>query len=175
MSNEFDLRESVPGDWAALAALYPAAFPDEDLLPFLDELLREDHGVLSLVAVLEQAVVGHIAFTTCGIEGRSEKVALLGPLAVSPEYQRRGIGSSLILEGLGRLKDGAVTRVLLLGDTAYYGRFGFVPDGAIAPPYPLPTEWLPAWQSLGLGEPDGGLRGTLSVPRPWRQAALWGP
>ena len=175
MSNGVTLRESSPTDWAALEVLYPAAFPDEDLLPFLVELLREDRGVLSLVAVFEQAVVGHIAFTMCGLEGRSEKVALLGPLAVSPQHQRRGIGSSLIREGLGRMRDERVTRVLLLGDPAYYVRFGFAADGAIAPPYPLPSEWQAAWQSLSLQEPDRDLQGTLSVPRPWRQAALWGP
>ena len=65
--------------------------------------------------------------------------------------------------------------VCVLGDPAYYGRFGFEPDDRVAPPYPLPQEWRSAWQSLSLCGNDRPARGTLSVPPPWRQPALWAP
>jgi putative acetyltransferase len=175
MTDEFDIRESLPTDMAALDALYPLAFPDEDLLPLARDLLRGDTHVLSLVAIAGPTLVGHIVFTMCGLAGRSGSVALLGPLAVAPHRQRRGIGGALVRDGLRRLKGGGATQVQVLGDPAYYGRLGFEPDGGVAPPYPVPDEWRAAWQSIRLRDGDPPLQGTLSVPSPWRQPALWAP
>ena len=175
MTIEVDIRTSLPTDQAALETLYPAAFPDEDLLPLLRELLSEEDNVLSLVAVSDGTLVGHIAFTMCGIAGHSDKVGLLGPLAVGPRYQRQGIGGTLIRHGLNRLKNEGAIQVNVLGDPAYYGRFGFVPDNNVLPPYDMPKEWQTAWQSISLNGTTPELGGRLSVPKPWRQAALWAP
>lgn len=168
-----NIRESLPTDREALEALYPAAFPDEDLVPLVRELLSEDGNIISFVAMRDGMLVGHIAFTMCRIEGRREKVALLGPVAVSPRVQRQGIGSALIQKGLDRLKSEGTTQVYLLGDPAYYGRFGFEPDCTVAPPYELPQEWQTAWQSISLQGVEPDLEGTLSVPKLWRKPALW--
>lgn len=171
---DLEIRESLPGDRASIETLYPAAFPDEDLLPLVGELLAAGPAVLSLAASDGPQLVGHAVFTTCSVDNGPDAVALLGPLAVAPARQRQGIGSALVRAGLERLEADGIKQVYVLGDPNYYGRLGFRPDTAVAPPYPLPQEWREAWQSLSLGNAEP-LHGTLSVPQPWRQPALWAP
>jgi putative acetyltransferase len=157
-----------------LEALYAAAFPQEDLLPLLRALAAFE-GVLSLVAPRGSGVAGHVAFTPCALGGTAERLALLAPLAVTPDRQRRGIGRALVAEGLDRLREDGVRRVLVLGDPAYYGRLGFGPEHEIAPPYPLPARWIGAWQSRDLLAGGPPLSGMLIIPPPWRRPALWAP
>ena len=88
---DIQVRISTPEDLPALDALYPAAFPDEDLRALMHELVRERSDTLSLVALHDGAVAGHIVFTTCPLEAGDWRVALLGPLAVAPPYQRQGL------------------------------------------------------------------------------------
>ena len=175
MLDEIEIRESGPADLAALEKLYPAAFPDEDLLPLLRDLLKEEPLVLSLVAVTDQTLVGHAVFTVCGLAGCADKLAMLGPLAVVPDRQRGGIGSALVREGFERLAAVGATRVYVLGDPAYYGRFGFEHEDGVLPPYALPEEWQGAWQALSLRGDQAHLRGKLAVPPPWQNPVLWGP
>jgi len=175
LTKGIEIRESLPADLAAIEALYPDAFPDEDLLPVVRELLDEKAGVVSLVAHAEDALVGNVIFTACAVAGRPEEVTLLAPLGVATAWQGRGIGSALVRAGLQHPMNARAARVCVLGDPAYYGRFGFTPDDRVSPPYPLPAEWRSAWQSLGLREVDPPLSGTLKVPAPWRKPALWGP
>ena len=175
MTDRIEIRESRPSDLAAIETLYPDAFPDEDLLPLVRDLLKEEAIVLSLVGLAEGALAGHVVFTDCGLAGRPDKAALLGPLAVSSARQRQGIGSALVRAGLQRLEAAGTHQVFVLGDPAYYRRFGFAPDDGVAPPYPLPEEWRGAWQSLSLGAGKALLQGALSVPQPWRRRALWAP
>ena len=92
-----------------------------------------------------------------------------------PQRQRKGIGSSLIREGLNRLKRDGVAHVYVLGDPAYYGRSGFRTETGVAPPYPLPEEYRDAWQSLSLPSAPLPGHGTLLLPKVWMQPALWGP
>lgn len=169
------IRDSLPGDEAAIEALYPAAFPDEDLLPVVQALLQDATVVLSLVGTVGASMVGHALFTTCAVSGCHDRVALLGPLAVGPPWQRQGFGGALVRAGLRRLDRAGVTRVCVLGDPAYYGRFGFGPEADVDPPYALPAAWRPAWQSASLGAVGAPVRGTLAVPPPWRDPALWAP
>ena len=173
MSNGVEIREGLPTDREALETLYSAAFPDEDLVPLLRELLNEADNVVSLVARCDGEIVGHIAFTLCRIAGREEIVHLLGPLAVSPKFQRQGIGGALIQEGLNRLTRQSAAQVNVLGDPAYYSRFGFEPDRNVSPPYELPPEWIPAWRSIRLRDGNPYLSGELVVPTPWRKQLLW--
>ena len=167
MTESLEIRESVPGDLASIEMLYPDAFPDEDLLPLVRELLQEAPDALSLVGIIHSSLVGHVIFTTCGIAGSSDKVALLGPLAVAAAWRRQGIGGAIVRAGLQRLENAGLTRVYVLGDPAYYGRLGFVPAARVAPPYPLPAEWREAWQSMSLGRAEPPHQGKLSVPPPW--------
>ena len=169
------IREGLPTDTVAIERLYSEAFPDEDLLPLVRDLHGELSGVRSFIAHADEAVLGHVVFTTCGVAGQTVKGALLGPLAVAPAQQRRGIGTAIVRAGLHHLEIAGTTQVFVLGDPAYYGRFGFEPDDHVTPPYPLPEAWHGAWQSLGLRNVDPPLHGDLLVPQPWRQPALWAP
>ena len=173
MTEEIEIRESLPSDIASIEKLYPDAFPDEDLLPLVRELLREEPIVLSLVGIVDRALVGHVIFTTCSIVGRTDKVSLLGPLAVASARQRQGIGSALVREGLLRLENSGAVQVYVLGDPAYYGRVGFELESGVMPPYSLPEEWRSAWQSVNLNNAERPLNGKLSVPQPWLRPALW--
>jgi len=77
------------------------------------------------VAELEGRVVGHIAFSPVIISDGSRNWYGLGPISVSPEYQKRGIGKALMQEGLSRLKALGAQGCVLVGDPNYYKRFGF--------------------------------------------------
>tara|TARA_R110002096_G_scaffold435828_1_gene663696 strand:+ start:3446 stop:3973 length:528 start_codon:yes stop_codon:yes gene_type:complete len=173
MTDNIEIRESEPRDVPLIKALYPMAFPDEDLLPLVKELLEGSSTVHSLVAIVEGGLVGHIIFTVCEVAGKVDKVALLGPLAVAPAHQRQGIGSVMVKAGLTLMENAGVNHAFVLGDPAYYGRFGFEPDDGVMPPYQLPDEWRGAWQSLSLNQNKTSLLGKLVVTKPWRQKTLW--
>lgn len=170
-----EIRESVQGDYAAIESLYPEAFPDEDLLPLVRELLQESAITMSLVGTTDSRLSGHAIFTRCGVAGSRVNAALLGPLAVAPACQRQGIGSAIVRAGLRRLEDAGVSLVCVLGDPAYYSRLGFTPEFRVEPPYPLPAEWRSAWQSKHLGDISAPCAGQLSVPPQWLRPALWAP
>lgn len=174
MTLDVTIGETQEPDWRQLRDLYPAAFPGEDLLPLLAQLLKLPSGFLSVVATDAGELAGHAGFTLCGIAGTDRVAGLVGPVAVSPRYQRQGIGKALIAAGLDALARQGATKAFVLGDPAYYGKSGFTAEAKVAPPYPLPRAWKGAWQSIAL---DGGassdIEGTLSVPAPWRDPALW--
>ena len=175
MADELAIRTSTPDDVNAIELLYPQAFPDEDLLPLVRDLLPDTTVVTSLVATRDSQLAGHGVFTECGVSESNTRAALLGPLAVAPEHQKQGVGSAIVRDGLRRMTEQGVAFVLVLGDPAYYGRFGFRPEASIEPPYPLPAEWKDAWQSIRLDDGAEACSGVLAVPPPWREAALWGP
>ena len=173
MISKHEIRESRPSDAAGIEQLYVDAFPDEDLLPLVRELLDLRQSVISLVGICENVIVGHISFTFCHVEGGKDKIALLGPLAVTPTLHKQGIGSALVQTGFKHLENSKVGYVFVLGDPAYYSRFGFKAEDKVTTPYPLPTEWRGAWQSINLCDAEVPQKGKLSVPEPWRKIALW--
>ena len=175
MTEKLEIRDSVSADFGAIELLYPDAFPDEDLLPLVRDLLPDTTVVTSSVAEIDSRIVGHVIFTKCGVAGSNINAALLAPLAVSPAWQRHGIGSAIVRAGLRRLEDADVNRLYVLGDPAFYGRLGFLPESLVEPPFPLPAEWDGAWQSQNLGETTTPCTGKLSVPPQWLQPALWAP
>ena len=167
------IRKSVSNDVALLRDLYQRAFPDENLLPLLQSLLNEECNVLSLVATNDETVIGHAVFTICTVSPHKNSMVLLGPVAVLPDYQRQSIGSALINHGLQQLRTDGVIKMLVLGDPNYYQRFGFKEETDIAPAYPIPEEWKPAWQSLILNEANETISGKLLAPEPWQKTELW--
>jgi len=173
MSDELEIRESSLEELAAIESLYPEAFPDEDLIPLVRDLLKDTVVAMSLVGIIDTQVVGHVVFTRCGVVGHSVNASLLGPLAVAPAWQRQGIGSAIVQAGFRQLELAGVDRVYVLGDPAYYGRFGFLADSLVEPPYSLPPDWDGAWQSLSLSETTTPCTGKLSVPLQWLQPDLW--
>jgi putative acetyltransferase len=170
-----NIRNSRAADLPDLESLYERAFPDEDLLPLVRELLQNPDIAISLVSEIGSRVVGHIMFTKCGIDGAKTEVSLLAPLAVMPDWQGKGIGSDLVRFGLRRLEREDLQLVCVLGDPAFYGRLGFETERSIKPPYPLPEEWTDAWQSIRAGDETRQDTGILSVPEAWRKPELWAP
>lgn len=171
--HKLEIREYRPEDFASIATLYPQAFPDEDLLPLVRELLQGGEAIRSLVGMRGPSLVAHVIFTICGIEDSDEKVALLGPLAVTPNRQRQGIGGLMVRAGMQQVDGMGIARIFVLGDPAYYRRFGFKKEESVTPPYPLPEAWDGAWQSRTVGNGESSGAGILSVPAPWRRAELW--
>ena len=169
------VRNTSPADHPQLASLYAAAFPKEDLLPLVDAMLMDSCCLASLVAVEQETVVGHALVTACSVPQSPARLALLGPLAVLPALQRRGIGTALVREALHQMVAAEINRILVLGDPAYYHRFGFAPERDVEPALPIPPAWRTAWQSLPLPGAESSPVGTLSVPSPWRDPSLWAP
>jgi putative acetyltransferase len=85
---------------------------------------------VSLVAEVDGKPVGHIAFSPVTISDGSHQWYGLGPISVLPEFQKKGVGKSLICEGLSLLKASGAKGCVLVGDPKYYERFGFknLPD-----------------------------------------------
>lgn len=165
------IAPSNPEEHAALLALYPQAFPDEDLTGLVQALLRTT-DVLSLTAWRDNVVSGHALFTRCSVYGAVGTVALLGPLCIAPDAQRQGLGRTLIDEGAQRLAAEGVSALLVLGDPDYYSRVGFSVPSPVAAPYELPSEWTEAWRIRPLTS-AAPVTGQLSVPAPWRDPQLW--
>ncbi len=163
------IRETRADEAAAIVALYPLMFPDEDLRPLVSALIGGGADVVSLAHFEGDTPVGHVIFTL----GEGGDAALLGPLGVLPDHQRKGIGTALIEAGLARLRAANLRQVFVLGDPGYYGRFGFSEEKRIATPYPIPAQWRSAWQSLVFAEKEAIEATTLHVPGPWMDAALW--
>ena len=150
-------------------ALYPLAFPDENLAPLVAALLNSTYQTLSLGAFDDDGLLGHALFT----HTVSGKGALLGPLAVHPKNQKQGAGSQLIQAGFAALKAQGIAQVFVLGDPKYYTRLGFAPETSVEPAYPMKKEWMPAWQSRILANRAPLKAGPISLPTPWLDPALW--
>ncbi|MBS9719058.1 GNAT family N-acetyltransferase [Pseudohalocynthiibacter aestuariivivens] len=175
MTKKWMIRETTSGDIAQVLALYPLAFPEEELRPVVLALLEDGLDVLSLAGFDGDALVAHVLFTICETEEWDRTGALLAPLGVIPLLQRLGLGSSLVRAGLERLEKRGIKQVFVLGDPAYYQRFGFSPERQVLAPYPIPEEWADAWQSILLAAQAPLAPGRLSLPEPWMNPVLWKP
>ncbi len=121
------IRAETPADLDVIRAVNRIAF-DSDEEPMLVDGLRDGgHVLVSLVAEIDEEVVGHILFTALPIEIGDDTLhaAALAPMAVRPEYQNQGIGSALVMAGLGRCRELALDAVVVLGHPNFYPRFGF--------------------------------------------------
>ena len=124
------IRREKSGDEKAIYALTRAAFAtakhssgtEADIVDAL-----RDAGALRLSLVAEAAgeIVGHVAFSSVTIAGRDEGWMGLGPISVAPDRQGSGIGSALVREGLDHIRKVGAGGCVLVGDPAYYSRFGF--------------------------------------------------
>ena len=112
---------------AAVKALHRTAFGGEYEAELVERLDRDGLVAASLVALAAEVVVGHVLFSDLAVEidGRPILAAALAPLAVRPDFQRRGIGARLVTKGLRILRDRGRAAVIVLGDPGYYRRFGF--------------------------------------------------
>lgn len=107
------------------AAFAPVSYSDGSEPDIVDMLRDTDALPLSLVAEKDGQILGHIAFSAVTIDGELGQWFGLGPVAVLPDHQRSGIGSALINAGLSQLANLGAQGCVLLGNPAYYERFGF--------------------------------------------------
>lgn len=127
------IRPERPEDAAVIHALTKAAF---DGMPFsdqtearvIDALRAAGALTLSLVAAEADEIIGHVAFSPVTVNRGVAGWYGLGPVSVWPARQRTGIGQALIRDGLRRLRALGAGGCVLLGDPAYYRRFGFERD-----------------------------------------------
>jgi putative acetyltransferase len=121
-----EVREERPGDIAAIRKVNEAAFDRPDEADLVDALRRNCKETISLVAVLDGNVVGHVLFTPVVVEGNGPTTgAGLGPMAVHPLHQGRGVGRAMVGYGLEKLRASGCPFVVVLGHKEYYPRFGF--------------------------------------------------
>ncbi|MEU8316689.1 N-acetyltransferase [Micromonospora sp. NPDC049033] len=128
------IREEQVHDHELVCAIHRRAFGTEHgdtVAELVDALRRDDPTAVSLVSEEADDFVGHVMFSQCLLDAqrRLVDVTSLSPLAVAPEWQRRGIGSALIRRGLQELDERGVPLVFLEGDPRYYSRVGFSPAG----------------------------------------------
>jgi putative acetyltransferase len=138
-----DVRAERPFDFASVRDVNDRAFqsPVEGQIV---ERLRAAADAISLVAIRNDLVVGHILFTAVSLEPPAEfRVAGLGPMSVLPEHQRSGIGSQLIRAGLDACRQHGYSAVVVVGHPTYYPRFGFEPAhtrGLTLPDFDVPQD-----------------------------------
>jgi len=161
------IREERTGDAPAIHAIQAAAFAQEDEARLVDALRGSGCTVLSLLALVHGAIVGHILFSTMrilpdGPGARPVGAIALAPIAVGPGFKGRGIGAGLSRRGLDLLRQRGLTIVLVLGEPVYYRRFGFRADLAAGLRTPFPAECF-----MALELEPGAVRGvTDSVEYP---------
>lgn len=129
------VREERPEDIPLVRDVNRLAFEQDQEADIVDALRSNGAALLSLVAVLDGAVVGHILYSPAfigDVEG-----AGLAPMAVLPQYQRHGIGSQLVEAGNAKLRQRGCPFIIVLGHPAFYPRFGFTPARAIG----ITCEW----------------------------------
>mgnify|MGYP002776996203 CR=1 FL=1 len=120
------VRAEKPEDIEAVRKVNIDAFGREDEANLVDRL-RDLPSTLSLVAVSSDQIVGHTFFSPVTIDNSSLFILGLAPISVLPDYQRQGIGTMLVQQGLKECNQLSCRAVVVLGDPAYYSRFGFIP------------------------------------------------
>jgi putative acetyltransferase len=130
------VRSEQASDIEAITQVTYAAFlgkfsdhPTEHLI--VNALREADMLTLSLVAEIDGNVVGHVAFSPVTINETFMDWYGLGPISVAPAFQKQGIGSKMIVDGLAKLRDLGAKGCVLEGSPAYYSRFGFKPKAGL--------------------------------------------
>lgn len=129
------LRPEIDTDRAAIRAVTTAAFEShvhsDGSEPRIIDALRDAGALtLSLVAEIDGQVIGHVAFSPVTWAGAGDWFGM-GPVSVAPEFQNRLIGRRLIERGLDSLRQSGARGCVVLGEPAYYRRFGFLEDARL--------------------------------------------
>lgn len=155
------IRYATPNDHAAIGQVTAAAFGRTDEARLIERLRADGDAMFELVAEEDNAIAGHILFSRLWAD-REELYAALAPISVAPERQGAGLGAALVRAGLERAPEFGATGVLVLGDPAYYARFGFRREAALGVNGPYSA--LEAFQALALS--DGAFDRPLTVAYP---------
>lgn len=159
---ELIIRPEKPEDIPAIFRVNQLAFGRENEARLVNNLRAENAITLSLVAQMDEQIVGHILFSPVTIrDDETEWQALgLGPMAVLPECQNQGVGLALVRTGLEALKQTGHDVVIVLGHPEYYPRFGFQPT------QPFGIRWeidVPAEVFMLLELRENALRGRRGI------------
>lgn len=125
----FEIGNESPDDIEAIYTINRDAFGRHTEADLANRLRADNALILSQVATLDDEIVGHAAYSLVRItnENGVQRCPALGPIAVAPAYQRRGIGSALVRAGLKALRSAGYPLLFLVGHVSYYPRFGFRP------------------------------------------------
>lgn len=154
------VREEQAGDAPAIHALTRAAFAkaarsDGNEHDIVDALRADGDLTLSLVATnMDEAIIGHIAFSPVEISDGTKGWYAAGPISVMPTRQRTGIGSQIAEAGLARMGEMGAAGIVLLGNPGYYSRFGFLPDPDLVLPG-VPPEYFQVQMLVDGPRPKG--------------------
>lgn len=112
-----------------IAAFEQSSYGYHGEAELVDAIREQCPTAISLVALFDGELVGHVLFSDARIRGSSGELSgmALGPVAVSPSHQNRGIGAALIRRGLAMISQGESSFTVVIGDPSYYARFGFRP------------------------------------------------
>ena len=121
------IRAEEPEDVEVIHSIHQSAFPTEAEARLVDRLREERKLALSLIAEVNHRVVGHVAFSPVSVDSPSSgnQGLGLGPVAVRPECQGKGIGEQLITRGVEDSRREGYSFIVVLGEPEYYARFGF--------------------------------------------------
>jgi putative acetyltransferase len=133
------LRDEAAADVAAIDGVERAAFARDGEARLVARLRAAGALTLSLVATLDDRIVGHAALSPVAVDGAAASVLGLGPVAVVPAYQRCAIGARLVEEILSRARERGHGAAVVLGHAGYYPRFGFSRASAFGLRYPAPV------------------------------------
>ncbi|HET6574089.1 MAG TPA: GNAT family N-acetyltransferase [Fimbriiglobus sp.] len=162
------IRHETPADHEAVRQVNRLAFGQDDEAGIVEALRTGGYVRVSLVAEVAGRVVGHILFSEVPIltHGGTVPALSLAPMAVLPEFQRRGIGSALVEKGLEACRDQGRCIVVVLGHPDFYPRFGFSPK--LAETLSNPFHGGEAWMALELVPGSlGGVIGWVRYPPPF--------
>lgn len=124
-----EIRPQQAADLPRIEAVNEAAFADHGGTAAFDEFRRDRDDILSLVALADNEIIGHVLFSPVCMatqQGNVEGMGL-GQLAVSPEWQNKGIGTTLSESGIAELRNRQCPFIIVVGHAGYYPRFGFEP------------------------------------------------
>lgn len=120
------IRPESPSDGAAIFEVVGAAFGSTREARLVDLIREREQSLISLVAVCAQGITGHVLVSPITLTGASGMACgAVAPLSVRPDAQRQGIGSLLMRAAITRSKIIGLSALFLLGNPAYYSRFGF--------------------------------------------------
>ena len=175
-----NIRLAKSSDLDAIQDVVSSAFSDDErhlITALVAGLFSESTcpAIRSLVLQQDGQIVGYVSFSpiftrlTPAVSGY-----ILAPLAVSPVHQKQGIGAKLIKSGIKMLGNDGSEVLLVYGNPAYYGRFGFTSETAKAFSPPFPLAYPAAWQGLMMNKgtpPQTATR--LDCVQPLNNVALW--